>query len=287
MAVAYQLHEDVWPAWLQTAWYPGDEARRDILLGVLAAVDPAPVCAWQDPLIFLEPMDKSVSSAMYWQPPHETDVVLTDPEVVAALRPVAATVAAAPAAEWWSTPVDAAALRYTSLFNGDEASLPPLLTGARERLSRWRDRTLADEADAAAHRPADPAAPYSGHWWSTPALASLVTTTRPLAGLGSVALAWQEDSTGNRRAAIWPVATTGEPRVWEIDRPDAWTRLVERYPLEVTHARRHGWYKTTGRTGTWHIPDWGAVDADWDAVHDGGGSRQPKRVAPSSAGVPR
>jgi hypothetical protein len=47
------------------------------------------VSAWRDQLAFLEPMDLSVSNAMYWQPPHEEDVVAADPGVVAALRPIA------------------------------------------------------------------------------------------------------------------------------------------------------------------------------------------------------
>lgn len=81
------------------------------------------------------------------------------------------------------------------------------------------------------------------------------------------ALVWQEDSLGLREASIWTVEPTPTPRVWEIDGPEAWVRLVDRYPLDVTNGRRHDWYKTTGRTGTWFIPDWAAVAADWDAVH--------------------
>jgi hypothetical protein len=60
---------------------------RDVLIRALEAVDLARVYAWRDPLAFVEPMDWSVSNAMYWQPPHEEDVVAADPGVVAALRP--------------------------------------------------------------------------------------------------------------------------------------------------------------------------------------------------------
>ena len=98
-------------------------------------------------------------------------------------------------------------------------------------------------------------------------MASLVTTTRALPGLGSIELAWEEDSFGHGSAAVWILGTTRRARVWEIDGPQAWLRLVDRYPLEVTHARRHDWYRTTGRVGAWQIPDWDAVAADWDAVH--------------------
>jgi hypothetical protein len=260
MAVAYRLNEDLWSAWQA-------RAGRDVLIRALEAVDPTPVYAWRDPLAFLQPMDLSVSNAMYWQPPHEEDVVAADPGVVAALRPVADAVAAAPAAAWWSAPVDLAALCYTSRFDAGHPPSPPALTGARERLDRWRAGVLEEDRTAAADRPADPAAPFSGCWWSTPAMASLVTTTRSLPGLGAIELAWEEDSFGQRSGLIWPLTTTRVPRVWEIDRPEGWVRLVDRYPLDVTNARRHDWYKTTGRVGTWHMPDWRAIADDWDAVH--------------------
>jgi hypothetical protein len=97
-------------------------------------------------------------------------------------------------------------------------------------------------------------------------MAALVTTTRPLPGLGSIELAWEEDSFGQRNASIWPLTTIRVPRVWEVDRP-AWVGLVDRYPLDVTNARRHDWYRTAGRVGTWRMPDWSAAAADWDAVH--------------------
>lgn len=262
MAVALRLSGQLW-----SAWQAGGTAGRDVLIRALEAVDPAPVSGWRDPLTFLEPMDWSVSNAMYWQPPLGEDVAAADPDVIAALRPVADAVAAAPASAWWNMPVDLAALRYTSRSDDDHPPSPPTLTGARERLQRWQAGVLEEDRAAAANRPADAAAPYSGCWWSTPAMASVVTTTRPLPGLGSIALAWEEDSFGQRSASIWPLTATPAPRVWEVDRPEAWVRLVDLYPLDVTNARRHDWYRTTGRVGTWRIPDWSAVADDWDAVH--------------------
>lgn len=96
---------------------------------------------------------------------------------------------------------------------------------------------------------------------------SLVTSTRALPGPGSVELVRLEDCLGRRDAAIWSLAPVRAPRVWEIDGPGSWIRLVDRYPLEMTNARHHDWYRVTGRVGTWCIPDWNAVAADWDAVH--------------------
>src|SRR5690242_6372756 len=96
---------------------------------------------------------------------------------------------------------------------------------------------------------------------------SLVGTARPLAGLGSIELAWQEDGMGLRDALIWPLETIGPPRIWEINQPQAWVDLVQTYPLDVTDARRDDWQQTTARRGAWCIPAWDAVASDWDAVH--------------------
>lgn len=269
VAVARRLHEAVWPAWMQAAWHPADESRREDLIRALEAVDAEPVRARGDQGMLVDAVNETVGHAMYWQPPHGEEAVTAHSAVTAALRPIAAAVAAAPAAAWWSSPVDLSRLRYTAWFDrSDQATATALpATGARERLNRWREQTLADERDAARNRPADPSAPFTGRWWSTPAMASLVTTARPLPGLGSVELVWQEDSLGPRDASIWTLTPTQTPRVWEIDGPEAWVRLVDRYPLDVTNARRHDWYRTTGRAGAWRIPDWATVAADWDAVH--------------------
>jgi hypothetical protein len=66
-------------------------------------------------------------------------------------------------------------------------------------------------------------------------------------------MVWREDSMGQSNAAVWPLKATEAPRVWEINGPDAWTELVDRYPMDVMSARRHDWYRTTGRVGTWKI----------------------------------
>lgn len=262
MAVAYSLNEEVWRA----RWTDGP-AARDVLVQALGTIDPAPVLRWADPLAFLEPMELSISNAMYWQEPHQEDALAAYPDVVAALRPIADAVTNAPAAAWWSTPVDLATMRYTSMGDEHNPPSPPALVGTRERLSNWRVDVAAEERRAASERTADLSAPISGHWWSTPAMATLVTTTRPLPSLGSIELVWQEDSLDQDSAAIWPMTSTRPPQVWEIGQPKDWVRLVDRYPLETTMARRHDWYRTTGHIGAWRIPDWDAVASDWDAVH--------------------
>jgi hypothetical protein len=143
--------------------------------------------AWLDPATFLEPVAETVGHAMYWQPPHDEDVLAANPEVRAALRPLAAAIAAASATKWWNGPVDLSALRYTSW--AVDGSAEPALTGAATKLSKWREKTLAENLAARINRPPNSEVQYSGTWWSMPTLVSLVSTTRPLAGLGSVELA--------------------------------------------------------------------------------------------------
>ena len=142
----------------------------------------------------------------------------------------------------------------------------PALSGAADRRASWLASTLEDERGAAA-RPADPAAPFSGHWWSSPAVAGLVTTSRPLPGLPAVGLELVEDHTGWRDVACWPLAPAAGVRVCEIRGPDDWLTLAARYPLDVSKSRKHDWWRVTGVADAWIIPDYAAVAADYDAVH--------------------
>jgi hypothetical protein len=218
-----------------------------------------------DAAALLAALADAVSWATYWQEPDAWDRQLATPAARDALSPVAAAVAAAPAAAWWWTPAALDDQHYVEWID-PRHDHSPSLTGAPAKLAAWRRDTLADE-DRAAERPADPRAPWSGHWWSTPALSGLPATTRAAAGLGAVALALTEDAMGWHEARVWPVQARPGARVYEITGPAAWTELVRRYPLEVTRSRRHDWFRATGRAGRWLIPDYAAVAADWDAVH--------------------
>ncbi|HEY6498311.1 MAG TPA: hypothetical protein VIZ20_02735 [Streptosporangiaceae bacterium] len=218
-----------------------------------------------DAAALLAALADAVSWATYWQEPDAWDRQLATPAARDALSPVAAAVAAAPAAAWWWTPAALDDQHYVEWID-PRHDHSPALTGAPAKLAAWRRDTLADE-DRAAERPADPRAPWSGHWWSTPALSGLPATTRAAAGLGAVALALTEDAMGWHEARVWPVHARPGARVYELTGPAAWTELVRRYPLEVTRSRRHDWFRATGRAGRWLIPDYAAVAADWDAVH--------------------
>ncbi|MGS0688371.1 hypothetical protein ACVBEQ_25010 [Nakamurella sp. GG22] len=262
VAVAHRIDQRVWSAWSDAAWNPGDAARLDALVGALDAVPTDLDGIWDDPATYVEPVAESIGEAMYWQPPHDEDAILAVPPVQAALRPLAAAIAAASATAWWSSPLEPNALRYTH-WTVDRPA-PPALTGSAKRLLEWRERTAAESLAFGGSRA--PELQYTGSWWSTPAFHA-VTTARPLGDLGSIELAWHEDSLGLRDALIWPLQTIDSPRVWEIGGPQAWADLVQAYPMEVTEQRRHDWSRVTGRPGPWCIPDWSAVARDWDGVH--------------------
>jgi len=254
---------------------PDERAR--VLDDVRAALAVTDLTAMASPWRLLDALMASVDQARYWQPPDEVDQVLADDDVAALLTPVAVAVVRAAASQWWATPVDLADQHAVGWPAGEPPEHPvPRTSGTQEALHSWRAATLADEERAARERPADPAAPYSGCWWSVPALTGLAVTGRRLPRVAEaggvdrpapVGLVLVEDEMGWGTARTWPVSPPTAVRVYEVTGPPAWAALVERYPLEVSAARRHDWYRTTGWDGRWAIPDWAAVADDFDAVH--------------------
>lgn len=267
-AVAHRVHQPVWSAMLHATWHPEDIERRQLLIAALADVAPASIEQLGATTGFAEAIAESVDEAMYWQEPRDQDLLLRFPEVREALLPIATAIAATATAVGWHSPVDRSQLRATERFQLDgRQPTPPLLTGASERLAAWRTSTLDEEAHAQRERPRDLRSNWSGSWWSKPVFADLTSTTRPLPGLGSATLVWEEDSMGFDHAEIWPLDCAPGARVYEVDGPDDWAALVRAYPLEVTASRRHDWYRVTGRDGAWAIPDYPAVAKEWDAIH--------------------
>lgn len=212
--------------------------------------------------LLFEGLRGAVDWAWYWQEPDRVDRALALPDVRDALRSLARrVVAAAPA--WWSEPVDLDRQRVVEWL---DLGITTSLSGAAGKLTAWRAATVEDELRAV-DRPDDVRAPYSGHWWSTPALSGLPATTRALPELGAAGLALVEDGMGWDAARCRPVAPSGSPRIAEIGDAGAWVDLVARYPLDVTRSRRHDWWRATGVDGSWLVPDYAAVGADYDAVH--------------------
>lgn len=245
-----------------------EHATTRRLLDHLRGLDVEPVASLVDPLALVDVLGQSVDSARYWQEPDEREALLRDPRVVAALEPVAHALAVAPASRWWWSPLDPgtqAVVRW--LERGRTRADRPQLTGVEVRLDRWRTATIEDEERAAAERPAAFDARWSGSWWATPVHDDVTTTSRRLGRLPAVQLELVEDSMGWERARLAPVEVHRDRRVFEIVAASDWTELVDAYPLDVDRSRRHDWWRATGGTGPWQIPDWPAVGRDHDAVH--------------------
>jgi hypothetical protein len=239
----------------------------DLASELAAAVDRADwpaVLADMSEIGLVEPLAESVACAMYWQPPDGVDRALAYPEVADTLRAAADAVTAAPASRWWSSGIDLGVQQYVDALPGKGGGPP--WSGAPDRLATWRTATAEDERLAAA-RPDDPAAPFSGYWWSSPIPGELVCTTRALPGLGALRIVAVEDWPGWDEVFCWPVTPHHPTRIYEISGPDDWAALVTRYPLDVTKSRRHDWWKITGWAGTWLIPDYAAVATDYEAIH--------------------
>jgi hypothetical protein len=252
--------------------YGSDEAdARQLaaeLAELVAAADLAAIVATDADTGLIGCVQGAVGNAMYWQPPDECDLALAQEQVAQTLAPVARAVTAASASTWWSSPLDRDRQQYVQFLEQEPGMDmdPPALTGAAANLAAWLAHTGKYERDAA-DLPADPAANYSGEWWSAPVHSALVRTTRSLSGLAAVRLLLVEDSMGWTQARCWPLRPHPDATVYEIRGPADWAELVARYPLDVSTSRRHDWWRVTRRAGGWLIPDFAAVAADFDAVH--------------------
>jgi hypothetical protein len=241
---------------------PTDGELTRTLMKAIAEVDVS-ATGLTDDAALLDALEDSTSAARYWQPPDELDVLLSTPQLRAALEPVARRIGESASAAWWWSPVALDRQRYVQ-WTDESPREPPALSGAAERLALWRATALSDEREAARHsKPAT--ANLTGNWTSTPS--RMTTTSRSHPELGAVTLRLVEDGLGWRQADVWPLRPAGVCRIYEITGPLAWAELVARYPLDVSLSRRQDWWRTTGHDGSWLIPDWAAVSSDFDAVH--------------------
>ncbi|RAM37790.1 hypothetical protein DBZ45_08055 [Arthrobacter globiformis] len=182
-----------------------------------------------------------------------------------ALGPVALALADA-LAVWWGPGFLDRDRQCFVQWTDERKGQPPVPDGAASMLANWKVAALADERQAA-KRPDSPAANWGGWWWSTPRPSELLSTSRSLPDLGAIGLLLVEDSLGWKQATVWPLVPRPDARLYEIDGPAAWAALAARYPLDVSLSKRHGWWRTTGIAGSWLVPDWSAVAADYDGVH--------------------
>lgn len=235
-------------------------------LDVLGNVDVRAVAALPEAAL-LDALGLAVDFARYWQPPDEEDLLFAHPDVVAALRPIARAALASPHAGWWGEPVDLGDQRSAEGFLPEHGWADrPLVNGSpADALDRWRHDAREWEARFRQYLAEDPDRHIGGEWWSTPGWTPSTTRARP--GVGAVELLLEEDSRDYARARVRPVRVHGAPRVYEIGGPAGWAHLVDTYPFPVPASRHSDWFDTTGQYLDWHIPDWVAVAADYDAVH--------------------
>lgn len=264
LSLITSTHESLWPLTRYAAMAPTDGDLTRTLTKAIAEVD-VTGSALTDETALLDALAVSTSAARYWQGPDEEDALLSTSHLRAALEPLAHQICESASTAWWWSPTALDSQQYVQWT--DESPLePPALSGSVERLDLWRANEVSDE-HRATRRPKAVNAPFSGEWWSTPALARLITSSRSRPDLGALALMLTEDALSYHRADVWPLRPTMRCRIYEITGPTAWTQLVAQYPMDVTLSRRHDWWRATAHDGSWSIPDWAAVASDFDAVH--------------------
>ena len=218
--------------------------------------------------ITLNPTPEQVSDALadavvwaaYWQEPDVIDISLARPEIVAALADIddnalLAFLSSSENSSRIDTPGDLS-VAWMGL-DEDPRPVADVLNESHERLLRSVERSKRDKPD-------DPAAAWSGMWWSMPPseLRSSMGMTR--SGIPE-ALHYVEDGPPREEAVISRLKVSAD-RLYVIDSPDDWAALCEKYPIDVTAEVRQDWYRVTGRDGCWVIPNWLDVAGAWDGV---------------------
>lgn len=80
--------------------------------------------------------------------------------------------------------------------------------------------------------------------------------------------AWRDATLkGWTSARCWALELRRDCVVYRDSHRPGLGRVVARYPLSVTKARRHDWWRATAEDHAWAIPDYPAVAADYDAIH--------------------
>ena len=210
---------------------------------------------------------EAVDAARYWQEPDGEDALAGSPPMRESLARVARLLADSPHADWWTSPLDDT---QWAVFFVDNQDLGPAAAPAAvsevDTLERWQGAQRHEETLAGLRRPMTVTAAISGSWWSKPPWV-LTQSARALNDRGPVGLQLVEDRFSWTAAAVERLVVPGGARIYEIDGPAAWAQLCTRYPMDVTSSRRHDWFRATGRTGRWMLPNWARVSADVDAVH--------------------
>lgn len=209
----------------------------------------------------------AVDTARYWQEPEGEDILVATEPMRRELRRIAEHIARSPHVQWWATTLvdtEQWSVGWNDPHAVDAGKQTRSIPAVAQQLCTWREETVESEARAQRTRPLDPAANFSGWWWSNP---SVPSTARALFDGTPAELWFVEDSMGWTSGAARRVNTLPDAPVYEIYEPGAWADLCRRFPLEVSAEKRQDWYRTTGRAGRWVIPDWTQVANDYAGVH--------------------
>ena len=205
-------------------------------------------------------LHQSVMAAMYWQPPDGPDILAATPVMQDALHRVTEHIARSPHIDWWDSAWDVREQSW--IWWGDYR---PSLDEVMSQLAQWRNQPSKPHVNDPDETNREPIGNSTGIWWSVPPIA-LPHTSRNLED-GTPAGLWFSEDVGYQRAMSSRVHLPPDPKVLKIGIADDWANLCRQYPLDVTHEKRNDWYHTTGRIGTWIMPDWHAVAQEFDGVH--------------------
>lgn len=215
------------------------------------------------PELLRESLAHAVDNSRPFQEPDGEDFLAEKPPVYEALKRIADHISRSAHTDWWCTALDPCDQWAIEWFDPATYDIPDWVP---QTYAAWKEHTVASNRRAQRQRPADPAANYSGEWWSIPPV--FLKRTSHMMFDGSPAGLWFEEDRGNEESAVARrLIAPPDIRVYEIDQARDWAELCRRYPLDVSYERKHDWYRSTGRVGQWLIPDWSLVVADFDAVH--------------------
>lgn len=202
-------------------------------------------------------LEATAESALWWQPPHDEDVLLAHPALRDPLDRLADRALAAAPVQALFEPMSDRWVIETEHWPRVEGERPH----AAEVLADWAEG-VRDEQRAGT------GGPVSGSWWTSVPWPCTTTTGAPLPGLGPLALWAVEDSFGWQESAVRPVTAGRRPRVHMIDTREDWAQLCRRWPLPVGQtSRQYDWAVATDRVGDWVMPDWSGVASEYDVVH--------------------
>ncbi|MCO5224428.1 MAG: hypothetical protein M9953_03725 [Thermomicrobiales bacterium] len=215
------------------------------------------------PEVLRESLAQAVDNSRPYQEPDGEDFLAETPAVFDALRSVADHISQSPHIGWWDNALDPDDQWAIEWF--DPATYD-LINRMPQTFSAWKEHVVALNLRAQRERPDDPAARWSGEWWSIPP-SFLKRTSRSLFDGSPVGLWFEEDRGKEESAVVRQLNPPADMRVYEITTAADWADLCRRYPLDLSYEKRHDWYHSTGRVGRWVTPDWSLVAEDYDAVH--------------------